>query len=291
MRTLNSLLEEYRDRKVFLIDNLWYMHKCYSVMQDFQNADGFKTGHLYGMTNLITNLQNNFPYDLVLICEDCGTNNRKKLDENYKANREKMFEYGSLFDFERNLFQDLDNVYFCYQDGYEADDVLYSVSRIKDYNNEFIVFSGDNDMLQALDNTTRIVRKIVGREFKIEITEGDEYYNKHYEGLTPAQIPTYRAIIGDKSDNISPILPRFPRKVAKIYAKDNILSETYNLTNKEIRMWHRINETDKFKNNLEIMKLRQIDPQIREKNYKHRSIDVASYLQLFKFKEYLNRRV
>lgn len=293
MRTLNSILEEYRGKKVFLIDNLWYMHKCYSVMSDFQNADGYKTGHLYGMANLITNITTNFEDALILICEDCGSFDRKQLDESYKANRHQMFSFHSLFSFERNLFQDVPNVFFCYSEGFEADDVLFSVSRIKDYNNEFIIFSGDNDLLQALDDSTKIVRKIVGDRFTIEINQGDNYYNKTYESLLPSQIPVFRAIVGDKSDNLQPIIYRFPRKVAKLFAKnydsqsDDGVSE---LSEKERNLYNQIPLCDKFHNNLDIMRLKPVDCSIRDKDYKYTSRDVAGYLQLFKFRDYLIKR-
>lgn len=293
MKTLNNLLEEYSGRQVFLIDNLWYMHKCYSVMEDFQNADGYKTGHLYGMSNLIINITTNYPDALILICEDCGSSDRKQLDEGYKANRTQMFSFHSLYSFERNLFQDVPNVYFCFSEGFEADDVLFSVSRIKNYNNQFIIFSGDNDLLQALDDSTKIVRKIVGKKFAVEINAHDEYYNKNYESLEPNQIPVFRAIIGDKSDNLPSIIYRFPKKVAKVFARNydsNASDGVSELKEKELNLYNQIPLCDRFHSNLEIMRLKPIGCDIREKNYKYTSIDVAGYLQLFKFRDYLIKR-
>ena len=170
---------------------------------------------------------------------------------------------------------------------------MFSVSRIKDFDNEFIIFSGDNDLLQALDDSTKIVRKIVGNKFVVEINQDDDYYNKTYESLLPSQIPIFRAIIGDKSDNLSPIIYRFPRKVAKLFAKnfDSGSDEgVSNLSEKELTLYNQISLCDRFHNNLDIMRLKPVECSIREKDYKYTSQDVAGYLQLFKFRDYLIKR-
>ena len=285
MCDVEVVLQRNKGKQVFLVDNMWYMTKCFAMMSDLQSDRGYKTGHLYGITNFVINIKKYFPEAVIIICEDLGSNNRKELNEDYKAGRTRLFSFDKLFDFEKALLSDVPETYFCYVDNYEADDVIFSISKIKDYGNEFIIFSGDNDMLQALDDTTKIVRKIKGNLFEVEITEGCEYYNKSYEGLRPEQIPVFRAIIGDSSDNLKPIIPRFPKKIAKLYASNKL--EEVKLSDKE-KEWASkiINEGfSAFETNLSIMKLKKLKVMVRGK-VPHKSIPASVYLGLGRFEKW-----
>lgn len=259
-----TILERFQNKPVFLIDFLWYCYKSYYVHEDFENGNGLKTGHLYGLANLVQRILTLNPGALILMCEDYGAKERKELNENYKANRkENIFQ--DIWQYAHDLFADFPNVQFAYNEGYEADDMMFSISRIKDYGNYFIIVSGDNDMLQALDETTQICRKITFKGLQNVITPNSDYYKDKFQDLLPSQIPIYRAIIGDKSDNLKPIKSRFPKKVAYYYAKNYPMLDPSIFNAKEATYLSSINESQIFKNNLKIMQLTPIEIFIQQK--------------------------
>ena len=283
--TINNLLEKYQNKKVFLIDFLWYCYKSYYTHEIFETTDGVKTGHLYGMSNLVQRILTLYPESLIIMCEDYGAKERKALNEEYKANRKENI-FTNLWHQAHNLYSDFDNIQFAYNEGYEADDMMFSISRIKDYNNQFIIISGDNDLLQALDETTIIVRKITYKGFQNVITPETDYYKEKFQDLSPGKIPIYRAIIGDKSDNLKPIKSRFPRKIAYYYAKNYPLLDTFEFNAKEAQYLSMINESDIFKNNLAIMKLNPIEVYIQEKD-ENNTLPEIDRLQLYQFKRWV----
>lgn len=283
---MKKLLEKYKNQKVFLIDFLWYCYKCYFVHQDFTNKEGVKTGHLYGLSNLVQRILTLYPEALIIMCEDCGAKDRKELNEDYKANRsEKPFD-DNIWSYARNLFSDFDNIQFAYNKGFEADDMIFSISRIKDFNNEFIIVSGDNDLMQALDDSTKIVKSITYKGFQNIVTPDSEYYIKKFQDIPPYKIPYYRAIIGDKSDNLKPIIKKFPRKIAYYYTMNYPNIDITLFNSKELSYLSAIDSSETYKSNLKIMKLSPIDVFLRDKG-ENRTLDTIDYLQLFNFKRWV----
>ena len=284
---MNELLEKYKDKYVFLIDFLWYCYKSYYTHEDLQNSEGIKTGHLYGVTNLVQRILTLYPDALIIMCEDYGAKERKELNEEYKANR-KENNFKDIWEIVHNIFSDLDNVQFAYNEGYEADDMMFSISRIKDYSNRFIIVSGDNDLLQALDESTTIVRKITYKGFQNVITPDSDYYQDKFSDLLPSQIPLFRAIIGDRSDNLRPIKSRFPRKIAYYYAKHYPYLDPSQFNPKEATYLSMIEESEIFHNNLKIMKLKPIGINLQVKP-KGNTFNTLEKLELYQFKNwYLN---
>lgn len=287
--SVEQILEKYQGKKVFLIDYLWYCYKCYFVNDHLSNKQGIKTGHLYGVANLVERILTIEPDSLILMAIDDGSQNRKLLNENYKANRAESVFDKNLWEHSYNLFNDFDNVYFAICDNAEADDVMYSVSRIKKYNNEFIIVSGDNDLMQSLDETTKIVRKITFKGFEQVITEGSDYYKNRFGELTPSKIPIYRAIIGDKSDNLPPVRKRFPKRVAMYYAENYPVLDTFQFNAKDAQYLSEIDNSQIFKTNLEIMKLKQLNVEVLDKKPKGQTIETIEFLQLYNFKRWVSK--
>lgn len=284
---INKLLERYSNKYVFLIDFLWYCYKSYYVHEDFENNEGVKTGHLYGMSNLVQRILTICPDALIIMCEDYGAKERKELNEDYKANRKENI-FIDIWNQAHDLYSDFPNIQFAYNEGYEADDMMFSISRIKDYNNHFIIISGDNDLMQALDETTMIARKVTYKGLQNIITPNSDYYKDKFQDLPPERIPMYRAIIGDKSDNLKPIKSKFPKKIAYYYAKNYPMLDPSEFNAKEAQYLSSIDESEIFQSNLKIMKLVPIEILLQIKN-KGKTQWMIDELQLHAFKTWATR--
>jgi len=100
--------------------------------------------------------------------------------------------------------------------GFEADDVIGTISQLVKKKQIFpkidiIILSGDLDILQLVDAQTKVwtMRKGV----KDIVFYGEEEVEERYQGLKPSQLPDFKGLKGDASDNI-PGVPGIGEKTA-----------------------------------------------------------------------------
>lgn len=144
----------------------------------------------------------------VYLCLD-GKPKGKFLDEEYKANRNhgdiSVYRYLPQLVY---LLQNLNRVHIAYNPNLEADEVIFSLTRILD--GYKLIVSTDNDLLQSLREDTEIQRK--------DKIVNEKYYREgmiqKFHAVTPSRLPIYRAIVGDTSDNLHPPVSRFPKELA-----------------------------------------------------------------------------
>jgi len=96
-------------------------------------------------------------------------------------------------------------------DGFEADDVLGTLSKQADEQGvETIIVTGDNDMLQAV--LPRVKALTPRRSFTDTVLYDEQAVEQKY-GIRPEQLPDFKALVGDASDNI-PGVPHVGKVVA-----------------------------------------------------------------------------
>ena len=125
---------------------------------------------------------------------------RHKLYPNYKGNRPPAPE-GLLEECDqvREYLESL-KVVFCTVEGYEADDVLGTLSK-KALMQGFhtVIVTSDLDLLQLVTPNTEVEvfsQYWDTRFFDVSATK------KRFGGIAPEKIPDYKALVGDKSDNL-----------------------------------------------------------------------------------------
>lgn len=145
---------------------------------------------------------------IVYFCLD-GTPKGKSIDPSYKSNRDhgeiSVYRYLPQLIY---LLRELNRVKVAYNPELEADEVIFSLTRLLEGNK--VIISTDNDLLQSLNPTTEIQRKdkIITVESYLKDME-DKFHS-----VQPERLPIYRAIVGDSSDNLKPPSPRFPKELA-----------------------------------------------------------------------------
>lgn len=290
-----DLLKEYSGKNVILIDMSWILYRSYYAFNDLTNQRGQHTGQYYGLTNLLKRISDSYPDTLILVVDDGNPVERKELNESYKGNREHGVHFEDKKYIVDCLIHPLHNCFRVYHPTLEADDLLYSISKIKDFNNNYIIHTSDKDLLQAIDDTTTWSREFKQGRF-IKIDNNSDYYVKNFEGLLPVQLPYYRAVLGDPSDNLSIIRPRFPSKVAYYFASHYISpdggvskpqTKPDDLTDRQYECLLEIYQSEQFMNNLNIMKLKvQQEIPIVEKNKSN--YEVLKVLEDFELNQYRN---
>lgn len=143
---------------------------------------------------------NNYDYCLVAFDHSKKTN-RHEIFIDYKAGRKKMPD--ALVVQIPLIKQSIEMIGFniMSSEGIEADDLIGSFCKLMNQNDVHVdVYSSDKDMLQLVNQNTYVHLIKTGLS-NIVINTMDNFGNLN-DGLTPEQIPDFKAIAGDKSDNL-----------------------------------------------------------------------------------------
>ena len=221
--------------KIMLIDGNSIVNRAFYAMPPLTNSAGQHTNAVYGfMTMLLRVLEEEKPTH-ILVAFDAGKDTfRHESYAEYKGGREKTpAELTEQFPLLKELLQALGIAQFELE-GYEADDIIGTVSRLAETEGkEAVVVSGDKDLLQLASDrvTVLLTRKGVSETERFTPEAVKERY-----GLTPAQIIDLKGLMGDASDNI-PGVPGVGEKTAlKLLAEygtvENLLARTAELKGK-----------------------------------------------------------
>lgn len=161
---------------------------------------GEPTAGIFGFASVLLRILEQDRPDYLAVAFDTGKTFRDEIFPDYKGTREKMpDDLRSQIERMRELV-DKFNIPRLEINGYEADDVLGSVSTsIAETGLGVKIITGDKDLLQLV--TERIVVSLPGRK----LSEAKDYLPKDvFEslGVRPDQVVDYKALVGDKSDNI-----------------------------------------------------------------------------------------
>jgi DNA polymerase-1 len=190
---------------IYLLDGHALAYRAYFALtrgssSAFTTHAGEPTAGVFGFTSILLRLLEQDHPDYLAVTFDTGKTFRDKLFPEYKGTRAKMPE--DLRPQMARIRQIVDafNIPRLEMEGYEADDVLGSLSRhlAKDGYGVKII-TGDRDLLQLVDD--RILVNLPGKT----IADARDFYTKdvvEYFGVKPDQVVDYKALVGDKSDNI-----------------------------------------------------------------------------------------
>ena len=183
------------------------------TMGEMVTSAGIPVTGTFGTVNTILSVIEKGDYDSVIPCYDAGGNFRKKLDDDYKGNREKssMEHYADM----GLLIEDvLPTLGFnpVGQKGWEADDLIATISRNSPAYREIHILTVDADLLQLVGNRVKV---ILFNSVKKTKTYGiDEVLEKY--GVYPAEVKYWKALCGDSSDNIAGIKGIGPKTATRI---------------------------------------------------------------------------
>ncbi|MEC0167590.1 DNA polymerase I [Paenibacillus graminis] len=198
--------------KLILIDGNNIIYRAFFAMPPLTNTAGQQTNAVYGFTTMLLRLIEEHKPTHMIVAFDAGKITfRHEGYEDYKGGRQKTPpELSEQFPMLKELLRNLGVPQFEI-DGYEADDIIGSISREADEaGRQVMIVSGDKDMLQlASEHTTvALVRKGVT---DVEMYGPQQIRDKY--DLTPQQIIDLKGLMGDASDNI-PGVPGVGEKTA-----------------------------------------------------------------------------
>ena len=183
-----------------------------TVARRWMTAGGEPTAAVYGFTSILLRLleQEEPPY--MAVAFDAGHSFRDQIYPQYKATRDKMpAEMRPQMRRIRQVVQAF-GLPILELDGYEADDVLGSAAHrsVREHDLNVKIITGDRDLLQLVSE--RIIVTLPGRK----LSDAEDFTPRRVEetlGVRPEQVVDYKALVGDKSDNI-PGVPGIGAKTA-----------------------------------------------------------------------------
>jgi len=164
-------------------------------------SKGEWTNAVYVFVNKLLKVWNEMRPDYIAIAFDGGKTFRHEAFPEYKAQRAQTPQ--ELHDQVERIKQVAQafNIPIVIGEGYEADDVLGTLSRrAAEQGIDTLILTGDQDILQLVDTHTHVLlaRGRSGDEVLFDETQVIE----HLGGLKPQQIIDLKALTGDPSDNI-----------------------------------------------------------------------------------------
>ncbi len=189
--------------KLLIFDGNSILNRAYYAIRALSTRDGRPTNGIFGFLKLYHKYFELSKPDMVAVSFDLKEKTfRHKMYPEYKAQRKGMPEdLAAQLEPLKNLLRAM-NVTILEQPGYEADDIIGTVSRFctrQGY--ECDIVSGDRDDLQLADPGVRILMPVTrAGTSEMEIYDTDAVREKY--GLEPHQLIDVKSIQGDTSDNI-----------------------------------------------------------------------------------------
>ena len=215
-------------KKIILVDgnNLLFRSFYATAYQGviMKNSKGFPTNALYGFINMMNKIIKEEEPNYILVAFDKGKTFRHDKYDSYKAGRIEMPDELKLQFPKAKEVLDAFGIKHFEIDNYEADDIIGTLARIVDEDDEFIatIVSSDKDLLQLISD--EVVVKLLKQSGYIMMNR-DEFM-KTYQ-VEPARMVDLKALMGDASDHIPGVKGIGEKTAINLLAKYGTLDNLY----------------------------------------------------------------
>lgn len=215
-------------KKTFLIIDAFgilYRYHFIFLKRPLINSKGQNVSSINGFLRTYFSLINTYPADYTAIALDSSRKTfRSEIYKAYKENRESMpDDLRSQIPILYNLIDAL-GITRIVLDNYEADDIVGCIAQNnKKENIKTIIYSPDKDILQLVDENT----KVIASNKDNELIEYDINMVKEKKGVYPNQIIDLLSLMGDASDNIPGVKGIGEKTALKLLEEYDTLDNIY----------------------------------------------------------------
>ncbi len=184
--------------KFVLIDGNSLLNRAYYATPVFTTKDGLPTNGIFGFIKLLLKIISDKKPSYMAVAFDLHAPTfRHQMYDGYKAGRKPMpDELAVQMPILKEVLQVM-GIRICELKGYEADDVIGTLSRKFDVHS--YIYTGDRDSYQLVNERVNVCYTRKGVSDLLELSA--ENFRDEI-GLEPLQIIEEKALMGDKSDNI-----------------------------------------------------------------------------------------
>ena len=216
-------------KKIILVDgnNLLFRSFYATAYQGviMKNSKGFPTNALYGFINMMNKIIKEESPSYIMVAFDKGKTFRHDKYEEYNAGRsETPDELKLQFPKAKEVLETMGIKYY-ETDNYEADDIIGTLAKIVDEEDEFIatIVSSDKDLLQLISDEVTV--KLLKQTGHIMMTR-EEFKNTYQ--VEPIRMIDLKALMGDSSDHIPGVKGIGEKTAISLISKYGSLDELYN---------------------------------------------------------------
>ncbi|WP_432650853.1 DNA polymerase I [Huintestinicola sp.] len=186
--------------KLLAIDGNSIMNRAFYGIKALSNKKGVFTNALTGFMNIYLKTAAELSPEGCAVAFDLREPTfRHKANAAYKATRHGMPEELAMqMPLIKKLLTAL-GIKILECPGFEADDILGTLSTFGNETDHVYILTGDRDSLQLINENVTVLLHTT----KELITCTPEKFSEMYEGLSPLQLIDLKALMGDSSDNIS----------------------------------------------------------------------------------------
>ena len=200
--------------KIIVIYGNSILNRAFYGVRQLSNHEGLPTNAVYGFLATLFKLQDDEKPDRTVVCFDVKEKTFRHLKfDSYKATRKGMpDELAAQLPVTKEVL-DAMGLTRCELAGYEADDLIGTISRRADeHGDSCVIVTGDRDSLQLVGGgtTVRLVSTRMGQT-TYENYDTEKFREKY--GFDPIHLIDLKALMGDSSDNI-PGVPGIGEKTA-----------------------------------------------------------------------------
>lgn len=190
-------------KSILLVDGMAVLFRAYfaSAASGYirRTKSGVPVNGIYGFVRYLFDVVRTYEPTHVAVCWDLSSKTfRTERYEAYKGNRpEAPEDLVPQFDLVKDVVSSL-GIPNVSMPGYEADDCIGTLARKFSEDLDVLVFTGDQDLLQLVDERVRVLmlKKGFGNYAVYDLDALMEE-----KGLTPKQIIDLKGLVGDSSDN------------------------------------------------------------------------------------------
>ncbi|TSC54053.1 MAG: DNA polymerase I [Microgenomates group bacterium LiPW_16] len=218
-------------KRLILIDGHAILHRAYHALPPLTTSKGELVNAVFGFCSMLLKIRDELSPSYFTVAFDLPKPTfRHKIFASYQAQRPAMAEeLSGQIEKIKEVLKTL-GIPVYEAEGFEADDVIGTLAKQaidhKPYTiSEVIIVTGDRDMLQLVDEQTKVYMLLKG------ISEATLYDKEKVEekfGLEPRQISDYKALIGDPSDNYFGVSGIGPKTAQELLSCFKTLEQIYN---------------------------------------------------------------
>jgi DNA polymerase I len=198
------------DNTLLLVDGSSYLYRAFHALPDLRSPDGYPTGAMHGMVNMLRRLRADFPAAYIACVFDAkGKTFRDDLYPEYKATRASMPE---------DLAKQIEPIHEVVRhmgwpilmvEGVEADDVIGTLAAQATARGlSTVVSTGDKDLAQLVNDKVMLINTMSNEKL-------DEAGVLAKFGVAPNRIIDYLTLIGDTVDNVPGVTKCGPKTAVK----------------------------------------------------------------------------
>lgn len=234
--------------KLLVVDGNSILNRAFYGIRLLTTKDGRPTNGIYGFMNIFLSLLEKTEADCVAVAFDLKAPTfRHKMYDGYKAGRHPAPE--ELIEQFAPLKELLTSLGYAVveKEGYEADDILGTLSRACSKDDFCYIATGDRDSLQLVAGNVKVLLTTTKTGQTVTTDYDIAKIYEDYKVKDPLQLIDIKAIQGDSSDNIPGVAGIGPKGAVELISKYGSIEYIYeNIENLEIKAGTKIKlETSK----------------------------------------------